>query len=174
MRAAARTSSPWMNPGALRRFQVIAAHELTHHADFFHDEFEEIDQTNMWFEEGMCFYIPRTRIFSPEKFSAIMGVENKLIDAYKGEYGGYTLDNFGSSGYRSGKNNGYAAALYDYWRSTKIIRVLVENFFHGDVVSLIDCYKGWANNYHTTPLHHFFNESLNISNFETRNMWFRS
>ncbi|MYL18771.1 hypothetical protein GLW04_02650 [Halobacillus litoralis] len=47
----------------LKDVDVIADHELTHHADFFHSEFEtwdDEDAGDMWFEKGGCFYIPRT------------------------------------------------------------------------------------------------------------------
>lgn len=42
---------------------IIMAHELTHHIDLFPDEFDEREDS-IWFEEGMCFYLPRKTLLS--------------------------------------------------------------------------------------------------------------
>lgn len=148
---------------------VIAAHELTHHSDFFHDDFEG-DEENMWFEEGMCFYIPRKLMLSEEKFNDTAEVESLLIEAYKSEYGEYTIDRFGESGYRKNNDNEYSAAFYDYWRSTKIVKTLVEDYFKGSITGLINCYKEWDEK---VPLHTFFIKQLNLSESESKRLWFR-
>ncbi|WP_079528363.1 hypothetical protein [Halobacillus hunanensis] len=147
---------------------MIAAHELTHHADFFHDDFEG-DEENMWFEEGMCEYIPRKLMLSEEKFKEITEVENLLIEAYKGDYGGYTLDQFGKAGYRKGESLDYAGDFYDYWRSAETVKTLVEEYCEGNLEELISFYQEWEKG---EPLHLFFMKRLKLSDEEARRLWF--
>ncbi|MFC4560161.1 hypothetical protein ACFO3D_18550 [Virgibacillus kekensis] len=140
----------------------IAAHELTHHSDFFHDDFDG-DEENMWFEEGLCFYIPRKLIYSAEKFERIMDVEKKLIDRYKAEYGDYTLDKFGEAGYRGGENFSYSAAFYDYWRSTITVKRLVEDYCDGNLQELIKIYTEWTEDDRKQKLIDYFRQKFNMT-----------
>ncbi|MFD2922891.1 hypothetical protein [Halobacillus naozhouensis] len=149
---------------------MIAAHELTHHADFFHDDFEG-DEENMWFEEGMCEYIPRRLMLSEERFKEITEVENLLIETYKGDYGEYTLDQFGKAGYRQGESPGYAGDFYDYWRSAETIKALVEVYCEGNVEKLVDIYKEWDEE---ELLHLFFIKRLGLSDEQARRLWLKS
>ncbi|MGP4060295.1 hypothetical protein [Halobacillus sp. H74] len=149
----------------------IAAHELTHHAEFFHDDFDEIDETNMWFEEGLCFYLPRKIIFSEEKREAIMKVESDLIQQYKDEYGEYSLTKFGQAGYRGGERFEYSAAFYDYWRSTKVVTTLVEKYYNGDVNTLVEAYQKWINEENDIGLHTFFVREQEMSRQEAYQLW---
>ncbi|MBA2173764.1 hypothetical protein H0266_02520 [Halobacillus locisalis] len=146
---------------------AIIAHELTHHADFFHDDFEG-DEENMWFEEGMCEYLSKKLLLSETKFQAIQNVEDKLIKNYKEIYGEYTLDRFGESGYRSGKSETFSAAFYDYWRSSKTVTRLVHEHFDGDIQALIACYVQWEQN---EPVHKYFIRALSLTDDEAREMW---
>lgn len=147
----------------------LAAHELTHHADFFHDDFEG-DEENMWFEEGLCFYIPRKLIYSEEKFTAIMDVEEKLIERYKGEFGEYTLDQFGEADYRGDENVEYAADFYDYWRSTIAVKKLVEDYCDGNVRDLIDIYTKWTEGGRKQNLRDWFKERFNMTKPEAHGL----
>ncbi|OEF99002.1 hypothetical protein BHF71_09950 [Vulcanibacillus modesticaldus] len=146
---------------------TIAAHELTHHSEIFHDDFDKIDEDNKWFEEGMCFYLPRKIMMSENKFEKIMSVENELIKLYNSKFGNYVLSEFGKS---ASKNN-YASILYDYWRSTNVVRRLVEIFFNGDVKRLLEFYKSWINIKNTQSLHRFIVKNLNIPQSEAKKMW---
>lgn len=146
---------------------AIAAHELTHHANFFHDDFEG-DDVNMWFEEGLCEYIPRKLLFSEEKFNETVEVEGMLIEHYKGKFGEYCLSEFGRAGYRYGEENGLSGAFYDYWRSKKVVKMLVEEYFDHKLSNLIACYKKWDQ---TTPLHKYFTDVLELSTDEAKKLW---
>ncbi|MFG6115750.1 hypothetical protein ACGTN9_11205 [Halobacillus sp. MO56] len=157
---------------SLEDIAVIAAHELTHHADFFHSEFDNWDEEeNMWFEEGMCFYIPRKMILSTDKFNAIMEVERSLIELHKADYGEYTIDFFGESGYRGGNDLVYSSAFYDYWRSTHIVHVLIEKYCGGDMDKLIECYKDWGDKSSEINLQKFFIEKFKLSKHEAKELW---
>ncbi|KGX89724.1 hypothetical protein N781_15970 [Pontibacillus halophilus JSM 076056 = DSM 19796] len=152
----------------------IAAHELTHHADFFHSEFEDWEEEeaeNMWFEEGMCFYIPRKFLFTQEKFDDVMEVERELIHLHKGEYGEYTLDQFGKSGYRGGQDESYAAAFYDYWRSTATVHELIHNYCEGDLTVLIGVYRQWVEQGMNESLQGFFIDYFQLSEETARKLW---
>jgi hypothetical protein len=149
---------------------VIAAHELTHHLDFFHTDFEELDEVNMWFEEGLCFYIPRKLILSEEKFNSTMYVESCLINKYKEKYGEYTLNMFGESASHSEELE-YSAAFYDYWRSTYVVDLLIKNYCNNSVQELIDYYKEWANSSKVNNLQAYFVDKLQISNEDAKNLW---
>lgn len=146
---------------------AIAAHELTHHADFFHDDFEG-DDVNMWFEEGLCEYIPSKLMFSEQKFQETSEVEEMLIESYKEEFGEYCLSEFGKAGYRYGEKNGYAGAFYDYWRSKKVVKALVEDHFDNRMSSLIACYRMWDQ---STPLHGYFTNVLGLSESQAKDLW---
>lgn len=103
-----------------------------------------------------------------EKFNDIAEVESLLIDAYKSEYGEYTLDQFGEAGQNN--SDEYSSAFYDYWRSTKVVKILVEEYFEGSITGLINCYKEWDEK---VPLHTFFIKQLNLSESESKRLWFR-
>lgn len=147
---------------------VIAAHELTHHIDVFQTDSEELDEENMWFEEGLCFYIPRKRILSDEKFNSIMEVEACLIDRYKEQYGDYTLDWFGES---HSEESEYASAFYDYWRSTIVVDALINRYCDQQVEKMMDCYREWAESSRVTNLQTYFIDKLHISDEEAKNLW---
>jgi len=152
---------------------TIAGHELTHQSEFFHDDFDEIDYENTWFEEGMCFYIPRKLIMPENKFNEIMEVESQLIDVYKNKYGEYSLNQFGESGENASENEIYSAAFYDYWRSTKVIRTLVEDYFNHQISDLIKCYRKWVAQDSNPLLQTFFINKLNLTENEAKEMWFK-
>jgi hypothetical protein len=149
---------------------VIAAHELTHHVDFFHTDFEELDEENMWFEEGLCFYIPRKLILSEERFNSTMNVESCLINKYKEKYGEYTLNMFGESASHSEEFE-YSSAFYDYWRSTVVVDLLIKNYCNNSVGKLIGYYKEWANGSKISNLQTYLVDKLHISNEDAKNLW---
>lgn len=153
---------------------VIAAHELTHHADVFHSEFEtweEEDARDMWFEEGLCFYIPRTLILSKDRCQTIMEAERLLIDKYKEEYGTYPLDQFGAAGYRGGSSEALSAAFYDYWRSTHVVSELVEKYCGGSVHTLLDIYREWVEGTSDESLQQFFVTYFSFTKEEGKALW---
>jgi hypothetical protein len=154
----------------------IAAHEFTHHADFFHSEFEDWDEnaSDMWFEEGICFYLPRKFFMSEARFERVMKVERLLIDAYKKEYGEYSLDAFGAAGYRGGDNFDYSAAFYDYWRSTRTVARLIDEYCEGNVEKLISCYREWVDDGEKGRLQDFFIERFDLSVELGRELWLHS
>jgi hypothetical protein len=158
---------------SLNDVAVIAAHELTHHADFFQTDFDELDEENMWFEEGMCFYIPRKLILSNEKFEAIMDIESRLIDKYKEKYGEYSLDRFGESA-ESIEDFEYSAVFYDYWRSTIVVGYLIRCYCQNSVQTLIEYYKEWANkskDMRQSRLQDYFKDKFQLTNHEVRSLW---
>ncbi|MCA0983127.1 hypothetical protein LCL89_03585 [Halobacillus yeomjeoni] len=153
----------------VREVAMIAAHEWTHHAEFFHDDFEG-DEENMWFEEGMCEYIPRTFMLDEQERVRLSRVEYELIQFYKSEFGEYPLVNFGQAGYRMGNNESFTAAFYDYWRSAWVVERLVEDYFDGSLTPLIQLYQSWDQ---SQPLHDFFIEELHISDHTARELWLK-
>ncbi|TYS16640.1 hypothetical protein FZC78_11665 [Rossellomorea vietnamensis] len=155
----------------LNDIAVIAAHEFTHHADFFHSEFEDLDEENMWFEEGMCFYLPRKLILSEEKQAEIMKVESKLIEKYKGDYGEYSLSYFGEAAVEHSDEFQYASAFYDYWRSTLVVETLIERYCQNNVGILINHYKEWVDGERKVNLQKHFIEVFNLSDEEAARMW---
>ncbi|WP_226658858.1 hypothetical protein [Pseudalkalibacillus hwajinpoensis] len=155
----------------------IAAHELTHHADFFHSEFEDWEEehaSDMWFEEGICFYLPRKLLMSEERFERVMEVERLLIEAYKEEYGEYSLDAFGEAGYRGGDNFAYSAAFYDYWRSTRTVARLIDEYCKGEVQKLIGYYREWVDGGEKGRLQDFFVQRFKLSSEEAEGLWLHS
>lgn len=53
----------------------ILAHELTPHSNLFVDEFDDEREDDIWFEEGMCFYLPRKILLNEMEFNKITNAE---------------------------------------------------------------------------------------------------
>lgn len=117
---------------------VILAHELTHHIDLFPDEFEEYEDA-IWFEEGMCFYLPRKLLLTDKEFNEITLIEEKLVDEFSNKYGKHDLNKFGSTSYEGS----LTSIMYDYWRSYLKVKDLVENCANGDVHRVLGWYNEW-------------------------------
>lgn len=114
---------------------TILGHELTHHSDLFLDEFED----DIWFEEGMCEYLPRKLLLTKNEFETISAIEKELVDVFTEVYCGRSLDDFG--------NNSYTASLssimFDYWRSFLYIKYLVEDRYEHDIKAVFEEYHRW-------------------------------
>lgn len=118
---------------------IILAHELTHHSDLFLDEFEDEREDSIWFEEGMCFYLPRKIMLSEKDFNEITNAETELVEVFKDQYGDHLLENFGSSSYRGS----LSSIMFDYWRSYLAVKFLVEVRANNDVKLVFDEYHKW-------------------------------
>lgn len=131
---------------------TIAAHELTHHSDLFVDEFDGERDDSIWFEEGMCEYLPRKLLLSPAEFDEIAAIESELIKVFTEDYGGRSLDEFGSASYLGS----LSSIMFDYWRSFLAVKFLVEDLFSHDIHSVFEQYHNWHNEGRKMPLTEFF------------------
>ncbi|RWZ58621.1 hypothetical protein EQV77_06550 [Halobacillus fulvus] len=118
---------------------TIVGHELTHHSDLFVDEFDDIREDSIWFEEGMCDYLSRKYILNDAEFKEIVKVETELIEMFKGKYGRHGLDEFGHASYQGS----LTSIMFDYWRSFLAIRFLVEERFEDNIQTLFEEYHEW-------------------------------
>lgn len=119
----------------------ILAHELTHHSDLFLEEFDDGNwEEDIWFEEGMCFYLPRKYLLDEQEFDEISTVERTLVKEFKEKYGQHSLSEFGSSTYKGNMTS----IMYDYWRSFLAVKELVDRFT-GDIMAVFDHYHNWYN-----------------------------
>lgn len=135
---------------------VILAHELTHHIDLFIDEFEDERHDSIWFEEGMCFYLPRKYCLTEEQFEEITAIEQELVNIFKEEYGENDLDDFGSISYQGS----LSSIMFDYWRSYLKVKSLVEKV-NGDIHNVFKLYKNWHEQGRYTSLVRYFEDTLN-------------
>lgn len=117
---------------------VILAHELTHHLDLFPDEFDEREDS-IWFEEGMCFYLPRKTLLTEQEFQEISHIESQLVKTFADKYGQHSLDQFGSSSY----SESLTSIMFDYWRSYLAVKNLVEKHSGGDIARVFREYEKW-------------------------------
>lgn len=117
---------------------VIVAHELTHHIDLFPDEFEDYGDS-IWFEEGMCFYLPRKLLLTETECTKITEVEERLVHEFEHKYGQHDLEEFGSGSYE----DSLTSIMYDYWRSYLRVKHLVEVSAKGDVHTVFRWYNEW-------------------------------
>lgn len=117
---------------------VILAHELTHHIDLFPDDFEEYGDS-IWFEEGMCFYLPRKLLLNETEFNQITEVEEHLVQEFEENYGQHPVEDFGSASYEGS----LTSILYDYWRSYLRVKHLVEVNANGDIHQVFTWYNEW-------------------------------
>ena len=131
---------------------TIVAHELTHHSDLFVDEFDGERDDSIWFEEGMCEYLPRKLLLNQEEFDEITAVESELVEVFKDEYGHRSIDDFGSSSYLGS----LSSIMFDYWRSFLAVKFLVEDRFGNDIQSVFEKYHNWHNDGRKMPLTEFF------------------
>jgi hypothetical protein len=118
---------------------IILAHELTHHSDLFLDDFDEERNDGIWFEEGMCFYLPRKILLNEKEFNEVTNVETELVETFKDQYGNHSLEEFGSSSYQGSLSE----IMFDYWRSYLTVKFLVEEWAEHDVQSVFDAYHQW-------------------------------
>lgn len=131
---------------------TVLAHELTHHSDLFMDEFEDDRGDSIWFEEGMCEYLPRKLLLTKEEFEEITSVETELVEVFKEKYGLRSLDEFGSSSYEGT----LSSIMYDYWRSYLAVKFLVEVRANHDIELVFDEYQKWHKEGRKVPLTEFF------------------
>ncbi|MCG3086560.1 hypothetical protein [Sporosarcina cyprini] len=130
----------------------ILAHELTHHSALFVDEFDDDREDSIWFEEGMCFYLPR-RFLGEEYFNEVTKVEDDLVKAHQVKYGGHSLDDFGSGTYEGS----IPSIMFDYWRSFLKVKDIVE-FHHGDVQQVFRLYHEWHETGRNQSLSAYFDD----------------
>lgn len=133
-------------------FQILA-HELTHHSDYFPDDFEDPRKNAIWFEEGMCEYLSRTFAFTPERYQENVHIESELIRVYREKLGHSSLDNFGVASY---DNPSITALMLNYWRSHAAVRYLVEDKFQGAIHEVFEAYQNWHQQGRIIPLTVFF------------------
>lgn len=130
---------------------IILAHELTHHIDLFLDEFDEREDS-IWFEEGMCFYLPRKLLLTEKEFKEISDTEWKLVNEFADKYGEHSIDQFGSASYRES----LTSIMYDYWRSYLIVKYLVEVTADGNISTIFNQYQKWHMEGCLIPLSEYF------------------
>lgn len=138
---------------SLSHIVTILGHELTHHSDLFIDEFDDDREDSIWFEEGMCVYLPRKMMLSPAEFEAITSVERELIGMFQDKYGARSLDDFGSASY----GGSLTSIMFDYWRSFFAVKYLVEEWADHDVKKVFAEYHRWQQEGKTKPLTEHFN-----------------
>ncbi|MEK3997057.1 hypothetical protein MKY29_20310 [Psychrobacillus sp. FSL K6-2365] len=134
---------------------VILAHELTHHIDLFVDEFEDERHDSIWFEEGMCFYLPRKYCLTDEQFEEVTAIELELLTTFTEEYGDNDLNDFGSMSYQGS----LSSIMFDYWRSYLKVKTLVEKV-NGDVHKVFKLYNEWHEQGRYISLVQYFENNL--------------
>ena len=143
---------------------TIVGHELTHHSDLFVDEFEEERDDSIWFEEGMCEYLPKKLLLSESEFNGITAVETELVEVFTEEYGLRSLDEFGSASYKGS----LSSIMFDYWRSFLAIKFLVEERYQNDVRLVFEDYRKWHDGGRKTSLSSYFNIEQMIEKIDAR------
>ncbi|MGE7366850.1 hypothetical protein ACQKKE_09440 [Desemzia incerta] len=131
----------------------ILAHELTHHTDLFMEDFDTGNWENeIWFEEGMCFYLPRKLLLDELAFDEISTIERALVTTFADKYGKHSLSEFGSKSYEGN----LTSIMYDYWRSYLAVKELVDRE-NGDISAVFQHYHKWYNEGKKGSLLHYFN-----------------
>lgn len=131
---------------------IILAHELTHHSDLFLDDFDEDNEDGIWFEEGMCFYLPRKLLLNDQEFDQITNVETELYENFKGKFENHSLEEFGNSSY----HGTLPSIMFDYWRSYLSVKYLVEVRANGNVQAVFNEYHKWDKEGRKEPLVKYF------------------
>ncbi|MDO5755751.1 MAG: hypothetical protein Q4P28_05900 [Tissierellia bacterium] len=131
---------------------TILGHELTHHSDYFLDDFDVEQEDGIWFEEGMCDYIPRKFFLTKDEFQKTVQVERELVNFFQGKYGNHSLEEFGDSSY----DGSLTSIMYEYWRSFLSIVELVETVGKGDIHKVFQIYHQWDREGRILPLAKYF------------------
>jgi len=118
---------------------TIVGHELTHHSDLFLDEFGDEREDGIWFEEGMCEYLPRKHLLTEGEFETISAIEKELVNVFTEAYGDRPLDVFGSNSYTAS----LSSIMFDYWRSFRSIKYLVEERYENNIKAVFEEYHKW-------------------------------
>lgn len=118
---------------------TILGHELTHHSDLFLDEFGDEREGGIWFEEGMCQYLPRKLLLAEEEFEEISAIEKELVSIFAETYGNRSLDEFGSNSYTAS----LSSIMFDYWRSFLSVKYLVEEHYDNNIKAVFREYHKW-------------------------------
>ncbi|TFB21358.1 hypothetical protein E3U55_08565 [Filobacillus milosensis] len=134
---------------------TILGHELTHHIDLFVDDFDDDRDEAIWFEEGMCEFLPRKFMLSDEEFDKITNIEQQLVETFKNQYGNHSLEEFGAMSYEGS----LTSIMYDYWRSFLAVKKLVEEA-GGNVLKVFERYHEWHQSGRGVTLTEFFNIDL--------------
>lgn len=138
---------------------TIAGHEMVHHIDLFPDEFDE-ERESIWFEEGMCDYIARKNLMTPESFETITKVESAVVAYFNEKFGSRSIDQFGTDSY----SNDITSIMFDYCRSFLTIQYLVEEQANNNPLEVFKRYNQWHEAGRKEPLSTYFNvENLLIS-----------
>ncbi|WP_342567934.1 hypothetical protein MKY09_06830 [Psychrobacillus sp. FSL K6-4046] len=138
---------------------TIAGHEMVHHIDLFPDEFDE-ERESIWFEEGMCDYIARKNLMTPESFETITKVESAVVAYFNEQFGSRSIDQFGTDSY----SNDITSIMFDYCRSFLTIQYLVEEQANNNPLEVFKRYNQWHEAGRKEPLSTYFNvENLLIS-----------
>lgn len=131
----------------------LLGHEITHHLDLFLDEFDDNRSTGIWFEEGMCEYLSKKYLLNNIEYNNTYQVELDYINYYKNEFGNDSIELFGSDSYSNSMNR----IMYDYYRSSHIVELLVEKIGGGNPHKVFDLYKTWDDEGRKVTLSEYFN-----------------
>jgi len=107
----------------------VVGHELCHLLEIFENLPDGMD----WFEEGLCFYLPR-RILSETKKELVKEIyqqEMKLVSYSQRWVKGHFLKDF--SAYRTKLHNNLIIFLNDYHLAANATKELVDEIVGGDV-----------------------------------------
>lgn len=138
---------------------TILGHELTHHSDLFLDEFDEEREDSIWFEEGMCEYLPRKFLLTDEEFHQVSAIEKELVNVFAVKYGDRPLDEFGSNSYQES----LSSIMFDYWRSFLTVKYLVEVCYENNIQAVFEDYTEWhAEGRKISLTEHFKLEKLSV------------
>lgn len=133
----------------------ILGHELTHHSEWFLEDFHSDYSDGIWFEEGMAEYISRKYFLTKEEFREVTRINRLLVDLLKTRYGTHSLEQFGKSTYEGD----YASIFFEYWRSFLAVKQIVEDY-KGDVKAVFASYHRWNEEYNGQTLLEWFDVEI--------------
>lgn len=126
----------------------ILGHEFVHHSELFIDEAYE---TARWFEEGMCEYISRSYMLTPEEFTEEAGINRLLVQHYEQIHGPQSLEGFCADTY----TGSFQDIFFFYWKSFLSVNQIVEKF-GGDLAEVFREYRQWFETAPSLPLSTWF------------------
>ncbi len=116
----------------------IIGHELAHHSELFPNDFDDDNESGIWFEEGMVEYISRKYFLTEDEFAKEKEISQMLVSLLTPRYGSHSLADFGANTYK----DEIGSIFFDYHRSFLAIDALVTRL--GSVMEIFQAYHRWS------------------------------
>ncbi|CCV64392.1 conserved hypothetical protein [Alteracholeplasma palmae J233] len=124
---------------------TILTHEMTHDSELFVDMPWDSD---IWFEEGFCFYMPRKYLLSEAQYEEVVKIEKEKIINSKLKIGDESISMFGADSYDKESN----LTLELLYAQAFLTVNQIMSYYKDDLIEPFKLYHEWFNEGMKEPL----------------------